>query len=54
MDRKVMHIDAFPSSLMDSITSPKVMRVKGEAIGACFLVRNTLGVERHVGTLKWD
>jgi len=39
---------------MDSTTSPKVKIAKGEGIGACSLVRNTLGVEGHVGVLGWD
>jgi len=43
MDRKVTHIDALPSSLMDSTASPKVMTMKGEGVGACFLAHNTLG-----------
>jgi len=37
--------DTPPSSLMDSITSPKVKTTKGERIGARSLLRNTLRVE---------
>jgi len=45
-----------PSSLMDSIVSPKVKTTegKGEGVGARSLVRNTLGVEGRAGTPRWD
>jgi len=44
--------DALPSSLMDSIVSPKLKTIEGEGIGARSLVRNTSGVE---GVLElWD
>jgi hypothetical protein len=46
--------DAFPSSLMDSIVSPKVKTTKGEGVGARSLARNTLGVEGRVGASRWD
>jgi len=36
---------------MDSITSPKVKTMEGEGVGACFLVRNTLGVEGRAKVL---
>jgi hypothetical protein len=45
--------DAPPSSLMDSIASPKVKTTEGERIGARFLVRSISRVERHVGALGW-
>jgi len=45
--------DAPPSSLMDSIASPKVKAKKGKGIGACFLVHNTLRVKGRVGALGW-
>jgi hypothetical protein len=35
--------DASPSSLMDSIMSPKMKTTKGEGIGARSLARSTLG-----------
>jgi hypothetical protein len=38
---------------MDSTTSPKMKITKGEGIGACFLVCNTLGVEGRAGALGW-
>jgi len=34
---------------MDSTASPKVKIAKGEGVGVCSLVRNTLGVEGYVG-----
>jgi hypothetical protein len=46
-------IDAPPSSLMDSISNPKVMTRKGEGVGARSLVHNTLGVEGCVGAPRW-
>jgi hypothetical protein len=46
--------DALPSSLMDSIASPKVKTTEGEGIEARSLARNTLGVEGHVGVSGWD
>jgi hypothetical protein len=39
---------------MDSITSPKVKTMEGERVGVHFLIYNTLGVEGHVGTSRWD
>ncbi len=42
--------DAHPSSLMDSIASPKVKTIK-EGVGACSLVCSTSGIEGHVGNL---
>jgi hypothetical protein len=47
-------IDAPPSSLMDSPANPKMKIMKGNEIGARSLVRNTLGVKGHVGTLRWE
>jgi hypothetical protein len=41
------------NSLIDSTMSPKVKTMEGERVGVCSLVRNTLGVERHVGAPKW-
>jgi len=38
--------DAPPSSLMDSITSPKVKKTKGEGVGACW--------SSEMGTKKID
>ncbi len=46
--------DAPPNSLMDLTTSPKVKTIEGKGVGAHSLVRNTLGVEGHVGALGWD
>jgi hypothetical protein len=46
--------DAPPSSLMDSIASPKVKTTEGEGIGARSLAYNTLGIKRRVGALGWD
>jgi hypothetical protein len=46
--------DTLPSSLMDSIASPKVKITKGKRVGAHSLVRNTLGVEGCVGASGWD
>ncbi len=45
--------DAPPSSLVDSIASPKVKTSKGKGVGACSLVRSTSRVEGHVGALGW-
>jgi len=47
-------IDAPPSSLMDSIASPKVKTMERERVGAHFLTCTTLGVEGHAGALGWD
>jgi hypothetical protein len=43
--------DAPPSSLMDSIASPKVKTME-EGVGVCSLTRNTSGVDGHVGVLR--
>jgi len=43
--------DTPPSSLMDSIASPKVKTMEGEGVGARSLVHNTLGAEERVGAL---
>jgi hypothetical protein len=48
------YIDAPPSSLMDSIVSPKVKIVEGKKIRAHSLTHNTLGVKGHVGAPRWD
>jgi hypothetical protein len=47
-------IDTPPSSLMDSIASPKVKTTKREGVGACSLAHNTSGVEGHAGAPQWD
>jgi len=44
-------IDAPPSSLMESIASPKVKIMKGKGIRARTLARNILRVEGRVGAL---
>jgi hypothetical protein len=49
-----VRFDKPPSSLMDSITSPKVKTTEGEGVGAHSLVRNILEVEGCVGALGWD
>jgi hypothetical protein len=46
--------DAPLSSLMDSITSPKVKTIEGEGIGTRSLARNTSRVEGHVKASGWD
>ncbi len=48
-----INFDAPPSSLMDSIASPKVS-TKGKGVGAHSLVRNTSRVEGHAGAPRWD
>jgi len=50
---RLIPCDALASSLMDSITSPKMKTTEGEGIGARSLTRNTLGVERRVGAPGW-
>jgi hypothetical protein len=47
-------INAPPSSLMDSTTSPKVKTIEGKGIGVYSLAHNTLRVEGHVGVPRWD
>ncbi len=47
-------IDAPPSSLMDSIVSPKVKTMEGEGVGARSLAHNTSGVEGRARTPGWD
>jgi len=49
-----MYFDAPPSSLMDSIASPKVNTMKGEGVGVHSLARSTSRVEGHVGVLGQD
>jgi hypothetical protein len=49
-----MLLDAPPSSLMDSIMSPKVKIMEGKGVGTHSLARDTLGVEGHVGVPGWD
>jgi hypothetical protein len=40
--------------LFDGLTiSPEVKTIKGERVGVRSLVRNTFGVEGHVGALGW-
>jgi hypothetical protein len=46
--------DAPPSSLMDLTMSPKLKTVEREGVRVHSLVRSTLGVEGHAGTLGWD
>jgi len=50
--KKVIQTDAPPSSLMDSIVSPKVKTTEG-GVGAHSLACNTSGVEGHVGAPGW-
>jgi hypothetical protein len=45
--------DTPPSSVMDSVASPKVKTMEGEGVRACSLACNTLGVEGCVGAPKW-
>jgi len=47
-----MVIDAPPYSLKNSNASPKVETME-EGVGVRSLVRNTLGVEGHVGVPRW-
>jgi hypothetical protein len=42
-----------PNSLTYSTASPKVKTTKGKGVGVCSLTHNTLGVEGHIGVLKW-
>ncbi len=44
--------DAPPSSLMDSVTSPKEKTAKGEGVGVRSLVFNISGVKGRVGVSK--
>jgi hypothetical protein len=46
--------DTPPSSLMDSIMSPKKKTTEGEGVGACSLGHITLGVKGSVGVSGWD
>jgi len=46
--------DAPPSSLMDSIVSPKVKTTKGKGVGVRSLVHSTSGVEGGAGAPGWD
>jgi len=48
-----MDVDAPPSSLIDSITSSKVMTIEGEGVGARSLTHNTLRVEGRAETMGW-
>jgi hypothetical protein len=52
-DKYVTLFDAPPSSLMDSIASPKMKITKGERVGVCSLVHNTLRVDGHAGVPEW-
>jgi hypothetical protein len=49
-----MRNDAPPSSLMDSITSPKVKTMEGKGVGAHSLACSIPGVEGHAEALGWD
>jgi hypothetical protein len=51
---KANKTNAFPNSLMDSTTNPKVKTSEGERVGTCSSAFNTLGVEGCVGALRWD
>jgi len=51
---KANKTNAFPNSLMDSTTNPKVKTSEGKGVGACSSAFNTLGVEGRVGALRWD
>ncbi len=46
--------DTPPSSLMDSIMSPKKKTTEGERIGARSLAHSILGVKGCAGVLGWD
>ncbi len=46
--------DAPPSSLMDSIVSPKMKTMEGEGVDARSLAHSTSRVEGRVGTPGWD
>jgi hypothetical protein len=47
-----VQIDTPPSSLMDSIASPKVKTTEWERVGAHSLVHNILKVKGHATTLR--
>jgi len=47
-------IDAPPSSLMDSTTSPKAKTMEGEGVGVRSLTRSTLRVEGCAKAWAWD
>jgi len=51
---KANKTNAFPNSLMDSTTSPKMKTSEGKKVGARSSAFNTLGVEGCVGALRWD
>jgi hypothetical protein len=51
--RVVIMYDAPPSSLKDSVASPKVKTMEAEGVGARSLIYNTLGVEGRAGTSRW-
>ncbi len=44
--------DTPPCSLKHSNANPKVKTME-EGVGVCFLTRNTLEVEGHVGAVGW-
>jgi hypothetical protein len=48
-----MVVDTPPSSLMDSIVSPKMKTTEGKGVGVCSLARNTSRVEGHDGVPGW-
>jgi hypothetical protein len=50
----IILVDAPASSLMDSITNPKVKTAEGKGVGAHSLARSTLGVEGCAGAPRWD
>jgi len=51
---KANKTNAFPNSLMDSTTSPKVKTSEGKGVGTCSSTFNMLGVERCVRAPRWD
>ncbi len=50
----LLEVDVPPSSLMDSVASPRKKTTKGKGVGARSLARNTSGVEGCVGAPGWD
>ncbi len=46
--------DTPPNSLKDSNANPKVETIEEKGNGVCSLIRNTSGVEGHVGAPRWE
>jgi hypothetical protein len=46
--------DAPPKSLGDPKVGPKMKQQKKKRVGACSLIRSTLGVGGHARALVWD